>query len=143
MDWSTRRPALDGRRCSFTPSATFSVKRSFRERLRMPGSASQPEDSLAAGSAPFVDDDELFTSDCVGMVARLHHFLDGELTDSRRLVIQAHLDGCPSCFSAFDFEAELRIVVAHRVRTEVPATLMERVRQAISQENAGFRHWPE
>lgn len=75
--------------------------------------------------APFV------LGDCSAMIARLYHFLDGELTEERRTGIQAHLDSCPSCFGAFDFEAELRIVVSKRVHTVVPEALVLRIRQAI------------
>ena len=75
--------------------------------------------------------DSVVLSDCNAMIARLYHFLDGELTEERRLGIQAHLDACPSCFGAFDFEAELRIVVSKRVHTVVPEALVLRIRQSI------------
>jgi anti-sigma factor (TIGR02949 family) len=68
------------------------------------------------------------------MIARLYHFLDGELTESRRTVVMSHLEGCPSCFSAYDFEAELRIVVRERTRTHVPPNLLGRIRQALETE---------
>ncbi len=73
--------------------------------------------------------------DCSRTVHELHTFLDREITDESRLRIQAHLDECPPCGHAFDFEAELRHVIADRLRTEVPASLAERIRAAI--ENAG------
>lgn len=74
--------------------------------------------------------------DCSAMIARLDHFLDGELTEQRRTKIQAHLDGCPTCYSAFDFEAELRIVVRSRAYTEVPADLASRIRLALGSASA-------
>ena len=77
------------------------------------------------------DVDRSADRDCNAMLARLYTFLDGELTDQRRTRIQSHLDTCPSCFSAFDFEMELRIVVAKRVHTRVPAELAERIRRSI------------
>jgi anti-sigma factor (TIGR02949 family) len=70
--------------------------------------------------------------DCGAMLERLYHFLDGELTEDRRVKIQGHLDACPSCFSAFDFEAELRIVVAARAQTAVPEALISRIRATLS-----------
>src|SRR3954468_9751286 len=76
-------------------------------------------------------DDEI---DCTKAMHALYEFLDGELTSERRQYIEYHLDGCPRCFSAFDFEAELRIVVRARLRTEVPAALMARIAQAIEVE---------
>lgn len=80
---------------------------------------------------PFGQIDVTFGGDCSAMIARLDHFLDGELTEQRRTKIQAHLDGCPTCYSAFDFEAELRIVVRSRAYTEVPADLASRIRLAL------------
>ena len=80
---------------------------------------------------PFGPIDEAIAGDCSAMIARLDYFLDGELTDLRRVKIQAHLDGCPTCYSAFDFEAELRIVVRSRAYTEVPVDLASRIRLAL------------
>lgn len=68
---------------------------------------------------------------CTEAVELLYHYLDGELTEERRIVIQRHLDDCPPCFSAFDFEAELRVVVAQKCRERVPESLRNRVAEAI------------
>jgi mycothiol system anti-sigma-R factor len=83
---------------------------------------------------PFGPIDLAAGADCSAMVARLYNFLDGELTEQRRAKIQNHLEACPSCFSAFDFEAELRIVIATRCVSRVPDSLAERIRNAICQE---------
>jgi len=72
----------------------------------------------------------------------LYEFLDGELTSERRHHIEYHLDGCPRCFSAFDFEAELRIVVRSRLRAEVPSQLMQRIALAIEAERARLPFGP-
>jgi mycothiol system anti-sigma-R factor len=89
-----------------------------------PRSAPEPFD-------PFGSFNPLLEGDCGTMVSRLYNFLDGELTDERRVKIQSHLDGCPSCYSAFDFEAELRTVVANRAQTQVPPHLVDRIRLSI------------
>lgn len=68
---------------------------------------------------------------CSEAVELLYHYLDGELTEERRIVIQNHLDDCPPCFSAFDFETELRVIVAQRCRERVPESLRIRVAEAI------------
>ena len=47
--------------------------------------------------------------DCNETIERLYHYLDGELTDERRVEIKRHLDDCAPCLDAFDFEAELRV----------------------------------
>lgn len=87
---------------------------------------------VAAGRFdPFGDIDPSLMFDCNAMLARLYSFLDGELNDDRRAKIQRHLDDCPSCFSKFDFEAELRIVIAKRVACRVPESLVERIRKSI------------
>lgn len=71
--------------------------------------------------------------DCRQVIKTLYDYLDGELTEERRHVIQAHLEGCSPCLEAFDFEAELKAVIARRCREEVPEGLRRRVAQALSQ----------
>jgi anti-sigma factor (TIGR02949 family) len=90
----------------------------------------QPVDPLD----PFGELDERLAGDCSAMIARLYNFLDGELTDVRRVKIMSHLEACPSCYSAYDFEAELRIVIRERCQTHVPADLMTRIQLAIDVE---------
>ncbi len=91
--------------------------------------ASEPHD-------PFGPIDMSLGGDCSAMIARLDNFLDGELTEQRRMKIEAHLDACPTCYSVFDFEAELRIVVRTRTFTEVPADLASRIRLALGNASA-------
>jgi mycothiol system anti-sigma-R factor len=59
-------------------------------------------------------------SDCQQAMQTLYHFLDGELTDDRRKVIQRHLEDCAPCLEAFDFEAELKVVIARNCHDPVP-----------------------
>lgn len=70
---------------------------------------------------------------CYEAVEVLYHFLDGELTEERRATIAHHLDDCPPCLDAFDFESELRIVIAHRCREQVPDALRVRVAAALAE----------
>ena len=72
--------------------------------------------------------------DCVEAVHLLYHYLDGELTTERRVLIRQHLDDCPPCGQAFDFEAELRVVIAQKCREQVPPELVERVRKSLGEE---------
>ena len=72
--------------------------------------------------------------DCVEAVHLLYHYLDGELTVERRTSIQRHLDDCPPCYEAFDFEAELRIVIARKCTETVPDSLKQRIAEALDQE---------
>ena len=73
--------------------------------------------------------------DCSESIERLYHYLDGELTDERRAAIQRHLDECPPCGGAFDFEAELRVVIASRCKDRVPDALRDRIHTALHEED--------
>ena len=72
--------------------------------------------------------------DCSEAIVRLYHFLDGELTEERRVEIRRHLDDCGHCLEAFDFEAEVRVMIAARCRDEVPESLRIRIAAAIAAE---------
>jgi mycothiol system anti-sigma-R factor len=69
--------------------------------------------------------------DCNETIEILYHYLDGELTEERRVVIKRHLDDCPPCLHAFDFEAELRVVIADRCKDRVPESLRQRIHAAL------------
>jgi mycothiol system anti-sigma-R factor len=72
--------------------------------------------------------------DCNETLYRLYTYLDGELTDERRQQIKRHLDDCPPCFEAFDFESELRIVISSRCKDRVPDGLKERIFRVLKEE---------
>ncbi len=82
-----------------------------------------------AGSVPL-------HADCSETVARLYFFLDGALTEEKREAIARHLDECRPCLEAFDFEAELRRIIASRCRDEIPEGLRGRILAALEQERA-------
>ncbi|HSL59682.1 MAG TPA: mycothiol system anti-sigma-R factor [Acidimicrobiales bacterium] len=65
--------------------------------------------------------------DCSEALNQLFEFIDGELTEQRRAVIHTHLEECSPCLEAFEFEAELRTVVARRCHDEVPDQLKARI----------------
>ena len=71
---------------------------------------------------------------CDDALHELYGYLDGELTPERRSNIQHHLDDCPPCYEAFDFEAELRLVIARKCAEAVPESLKRRIADAISEE---------
>lgn len=71
-------------------------------------------------------------SDCNEALQRLYGFLDGELDDTLRAEIKSHLDDCSPCLGAFDFEAELRVLIATRCREQVPEALRSRVAELLS-----------
>ena len=73
------------------------------------------------------------TGDCQDALQTLYHYLDGELTPERRAAIQRHLTQCAPCLHAFDFESELKAVVARSCRDQVPDSLRKRVADVIEQ----------
>jgi mycothiol system anti-sigma-R factor len=72
--------------------------------------------------------------DCNETIERLYHYLGGELTDERRTEIRLHLDECAPCVGAFDFESDLRKLIANRCKDHVPESLRQRVHDAIIEE---------
>ena len=75
-------------------------------------------------------------ANCADAVERLYHFLDGELDETRRSMVAHHLDECLPCLEAFDFEAELRQLIARKCRETVPEQLRVRIALAIQAERS-------
>ncbi len=75
------------------------------------------------------------SSGCDETIERLYTYLDGELTEQRRIEITRHLDLCGPCVGAYGFEAELRKVIASRCKDHVPDDLITRVAAALDQEH--------
>ncbi len=73
-------------------------------------------------------------ADCNKTLQEVYGYLDGQLTDEDRDHIQQHLDDCSPCLGAFDFEAELRIVVRNRCIDRVPEALRRQIAEAIEAE---------
>ena len=73
------------------------------------------------------------TPDCERALAEVYAFLDQELDDAQRTQIMAHLESCSPCFEAFDFEAELRMVLTTRTHAvDVPETLRIRIEEKLT-----------
>jgi mycothiol system anti-sigma-R factor len=67
-------------------------------------------------------------ADCNETLRELNTFLDGELAPQTHSAIRAHLEGCPDCLEAFDFHAELKIVVAQKCHNdEMPPGLLAKI----------------
>lgn len=77
---------------------------------------------------------------CDETIARLYSYLDGELTEARRVEIARHLDLCGPCVEVFGFELELRRVIANRCKDRVPDTLRDRVAGALHEEELRQRN---
>jgi mycothiol system anti-sigma-R factor len=91
-----------------------------------------PEDPVNQYESHAADSDE-GKPECQEALDTLYHFLDGELTEHRRTEIQQHLAQCSPCLEAFDFEAELKMVIAKRCRDQVPEGLRFRVAAALAE----------
>jgi anti-sigma factor (TIGR02949 family) len=76
-------------------------------------------------------DEWLSGGDCEQALRTLYHFLDGELTADRKEAIQRHLSECSPCLEAFDFEFELKIVIARSCQEQVPDGLRRRIADVI------------
>lgn len=72
--------------------------------------------------------------DCDGATHRVYHYLDGEMTVWKRRAIKRHLDDCPPCADGFDFEIEIRRVIAVSCTEEAPEALRHRIGQALGLE---------
>jgi len=71
---------------------------------------------------------------CSEAVHVLYHFLDGELTPERKLLIEYHLDACYPCLEAFEFEVELRELIKQRCQEQVPDELRLRIKELLASE---------
>jgi mycothiol system anti-sigma-R factor len=78
------------------------------------------------------DHDHDHATDCEAALAEIYTYLDGELTQEKRVLIAQHLEGCNPCIEAFDFEAELRMVISTRCREEAPESLRIRIAQKLT-----------
>jgi mycothiol system anti-sigma-R factor len=72
--------------------------------------------------------------ECDEALHELYGYLDGELTVERRAIITQHLDDCPPCGDFYEFEAELRVVIARKCAERVPESLKQRIAEALSKE---------
>lgn len=70
---------------------------------------------------------------CDDAISELYSFIDGELDENMRLRIETHLNNCSPCLEAFDFETDLRKVIASRCRDRVPEDLRLRIMAALQQ----------
>ena len=73
-------------------------------------------------------------ADCDDVFREVYPYLDRETDDELRVRIEHHLDGCHDCLEIFDFQAELRQVIARKCHDPVPDTLRRRVMECIEGE---------
>jgi len=77
-------------------------------------------------------------ADCNETLRELEAFLDGELSEHTHEAIDAHLTGCLDCLQAFDFHAELRIVIRQKcANDEMPAGLLDKIERCFGEDIDG------
>jgi mycothiol system anti-sigma-R factor len=72
------------------------------------------------------------THDCQDALTELERYLDRELDAETLTSIETHLRACSPCLEAFDFQAELRKVVARGCKEPVPDGLKARILDALA-----------
>ena len=71
---------------------------------------------------------------CDHAVEYVYHYLDEELTWSRKVRIRWHLRRCDPCDDAFDFEIRLKAMIREKGRDEPPPELFDRLRALIQED---------
>ena len=69
--------------------------------------------------------------DCNAVVSELYTFLDGELTDGRRVQIERHFTGCTDCHEVVEFHASLKMTISAKCQEDVPDALRRRIADAL------------
>ncbi|GCE12129.1 zf-HC2 domain-containing protein [Tengunoibacter tsumagoiensis] len=66
--------------------------------------------------------------DCVAATARLHLYIDRELSDEEVIIVQQHLESCPHCECRFHFDSHVKKLIHDRCTiVHAPAHLREAV----------------
>ncbi len=66
-------------------------------------------------------------TDCTAAFAGLSHYLDGALAPPQQASMKAHIDSCPPCLDAFQFQTGFRSMLQNGVKDDPPAGLRDRV----------------
>lgn len=64
---------------------------------------------------------------CDEVISSMYLFLDGEMSEGRSVEVRGHIEQCMQCFEAFDFEAELKQMIAKKCCDEPPADLKAKI----------------
>lgn len=65
--------------------------------------------------------------ECDEAISELYRYLDGELDAESLAHVESHLRKCSPCLEAYDFEAELRQMIAAKSAQEMPAELRRQI----------------
>lgn len=74
-------------------------------------------------------------ADCNETLRELQLFLDGELPGDQHEHVLGHLQACMECYHAYDFQAELKQIIAAKCGSEaLPPGLLDRIKQSLAAE---------
>lgn len=65
--------------------------------------------------------------ECDEAISELYRYLDGELDPESLAHVEAHLRKCSPCLEAYDFEAELRQMIAAKSAEQMPVELRRQI----------------
>lgn len=74
--------------------------------------------------------------DCDAALAALFGYLDGALSSPDQQMVGTHLNRCPPCHGAFDFQSGLRSVLQQRCQSELPAGFLDRLRGQLNDDSS-------
>jgi anti-sigma factor (TIGR02949 family) len=77
------------------------------------------------------------TPDCDKTLRDLQLFIDGELSADEHQHVLGHLEDCLECYQTFDFQAELKQIIARKCRTELPPGLLDRIQACFGPDSQG------
>ncbi len=76
--------------------------------------------------------------DCIETVARLHLYIDRELSNEEITIVQQHLVNCPHCECRFHFDISIKQLIHERCAVErAPERLREAVLRLIRTPHVG------
>lgn len=76
--------------------------------------------------------------DCIEAVARLHLYIDRELSDEEIVIVQKHLEDCHQCECRFHFDMSIKRLIHERCAVEsAPDHLRESVLRLIHSSRTG------
>ena len=70
-------------------------------------------------------------TDCAEVLAEVWLFLDHECDDTRRRLLEHHLDECTPCLAEYGLDEKLKKLLATKCAEAAPAGFKDRLRQSI------------
>lgn len=75
---------------------------------------------------------------CIETVARLHLYIDRELSDEEVIIVQQHLENCQHCDCRFHFDMSIKRLIHERCASErAPDRLREQVLHLLHSSRTG------